>query len=296
MKVLNYGSLNIDHVYTLDHFPRPGETMVSKSYAKFRGGKGLNQSIALAHAGAKVYHAGKVGQDGDYLRDGLRAAGVNTDYVLQDTNGPSGHALIQVDQSGENSIILYPGTNGMNSQAEIDACLSNFSAGDYLILQNEINHIGYIIQAAKSRGMKIAINPAPMTAEVHTYPLDLIDIFVVNEVEGGDLTGETEPQRILNNMRALYPRSKIALTLGENGIRYADPDVQLSQPAVTVKEVVDTTAAGDTFLGYFIAGLTANNEIEQILELCARACALCVSRPGASPSIPKIGELEIRSG
>ena len=136
-------------------------------------------------------------------------------------------------------------------------------------------------------------NPAPMNGSVLDYPLDLIDIFIVNEVEGGDLTGESEPQKILTQMRKKYPEAKIALTLGENGVRYADAQIELRQPAVAVPKVVDTTAAGDTFLGYFVAGLAEKQNIQQVLERCARACAICVSKPGAAPSIPKLSDLNL---
>ncbi len=299
MKILNYGSLNIDLVYALNRFPHVGETMHSDSYEKLAGGKGLNQSVAVARAGQSIFHAGKVGGDGQFLIDTLKSSGVNVDHTFIKNNASTGHAMIQLTQKGENIIILYSGTNFEITEEEIDSTLSHFSAGDFLLLQNEINHIPYIIKSAKKIGMRIIFNPAPMTSDVLNYPLDMIDILVVNEVEGELLTGKSEPSSIIDIAEKKFPESRFVLTLGEHGVMYRDKNVRLEYPAVKVQKVVDTTAAGDTFIGYFVAGLAEapsdtpdNIVISTILERCMKACAICVTRKGASQTIPTRDELK----
>ena len=138
-RILNFGSLNIDRVYRVEHFVKPGETIASKGYQCFPGGKGLNQSIAAARAGARVFHAGTVGADGDFLIKLLSESGADVRYVRK-TDGITGHALIQVSDAGENCIILYPGANFDNDTAYMEQVLSGFSAGDILMLQNEISN------------------------------------------------------------------------------------------------------------------------------------------------------------
>ena len=142
MAVLNFGSLNIDHVYHVDHVARPGETLASRSYRVFAGGKGANQSAALALAGAPVAHAGRVGRDGRWLVEGLSDLGVDVDHVVVDDDEPTGHAVIQVEeQSGENAIVLFPGCNRRISPDQIRTCLNSFGSGDILLLQNETNDV-----------------------------------------------------------------------------------------------------------------------------------------------------------
>lgn len=290
MRILNFGSLNLDHVYRVDHFLRPGETSASLEYRMFCGGKGLNQSIALANAGAAAYHAGKVGTDGDILLRSLRESGVDTRFVSR-AEGSSGHAIIQVDRAGDNCILLHGGANRLVDEADIATALAFFSSGDILLLQNEIAGIGRIMALAAQRGMTIVFNPAPMDAAVSTYPLDLVDVFIVNEVEGRDLTGAADPDLILSLMRRKFPNAAAVLTLGAKGIRYRDAEREVRQDADASVKVVDTTAAGDTFIGYFVAGLAKSLPIAENLRIAAKACDICVSRPGASASIPKLAEL-----
>lgn len=291
MKILNFGSLNLDHVYKVDHFIRPGETMSSLDYSLFYGGKGLNQSIALAFAGARAYHAGKVGKDGLPLVNHLKSCGVNTDFVRTDGTA-SGQAIIQVDKNGDNCIILYGGANQCITENEIRSVFEHFDAGDYIILQNEINLIGMIMKNAREKGMKIVFNPSPMNEKIRRYPLNLVDIFIVNEIEGADLTGRTEPAEIIESMIGEFPDAAIVLTLGANGIMYRDRNHSCHQPADTGVKVVDTTAAGDTFMGYFISCISDGIPVEKALMIASKACGICVSRPGASSSIPKRSELE----
>ena len=289
MQILNFGSLNVDHVYQVHHFVRPGETIHSRAYQQFAGGKGFNQSMALAHAGAQVHHAGKIGPDGRWLLDKLHQAGAQIDHVAQ-IDVPTGHALIQVEESGENAIILFGGANQAITAADADRVLGHFTAGDYLLLQNEISSMAHILQRGKDLGMRIVFNPAPMDAALLRYPLDAVSIFIVNEVEGGMLTRGTTPEAILKAMRRQFPQVATVLTLGAEGALYADSEQRIHVPAVRVK-AVDTTAAGDTFTGYFLAGLAQGEPVETSLRLAARAAAICVTRPGAADSIPRRHEV-----
>ena len=292
MKIFCYGSLNVDHVYGVDHFVRGGETIPSLSMELFSGGKGLNQSVALARAGGEVYHAGKIGADGEMLLDRLRENGVNVDYVGVSDSLPTGHAVIQVDAKGQNCIIVCAGANGSLTEEEMDGVLSHFGQGDILLLQNEINGIGPLLRKAYGRGMQIALNPSPIDGElVALEELRYVTWFILNEVEGAELTGKTEGEEICAALLKKYPRARVVLTLGKKGCLYRDGG-QTAAHGIYDVPVVDTTAAGDTFTGYFLAGVTDGLPVEQILELASKASSLAVSRKGASDSIPARAEVE----
>ena len=292
MKVLNYGSLNIDNVYSVDHFVRGGETLSSSKMEIFRGGKGLNQSIALAKSGAEVWHAGAVGEnDGEFLLEMMKDAGVNVSLVSH-VEGKTGHAIIQRDGDGQNCILLYGGANQKITREQVDQAMEHFQAGDFLILQNEINEIAYIMEKAHEKGMKIVLNPSPMDEKIGGYPLEYVDYFLLNEIEAGDICREQgEGEELLRKLSAMFPKAKIVLTLGGDGSMYKDGDLVLKQPIYRVP-VVDTTAAGDTFTGFFIGGLMQGEDPKTALDHAAKAAAIAVSRPGAAPSIPDRSELE----
>ena len=289
MKVINFGSINIDHVYSVEHFVRPGETLKSKSYTVFSGGKGANQSIALAYAKAKVIHAGKIGKDGLWLKEKLQRSGVDT-KLIKTVDIATGHAVIQVDQDGENAIIIHGGANQTFDDTEIDTILNYTDTGDFLLLLNEINMVEKILQKAKDKNLTVIFNPAPITNAIKDYPLEFVDIFIINEVEGETLTRQTDSNAILNTMQTLYPKSCTVLTLGKEGVIYADKEQRIKVPALKVK-VTDTTGAGDTFIGYFLAELIRGNDIKKCLETGVRASAICVTRKGAADSIPKQQEV-----
>lgn len=290
MKLLDFGSLNIDHTYQLPHLVRPGETLASDSYHKSEGGKGFNQAVALAKAGQEVYLAGAIGQDGLFLRDYLQELGVHTEHLCV-LDAPTGHAMIQLDTEGQNCIILFGGTNGMITEAMIDEVLADFGAGDYLLLQNEISHVDSIICAAHAKGMHIILNPSPMSPELLTWPLELVEWFILNEIEGADITGKTQPEEMLDELLRRYPACHVVLTLGERGSVYADATQRIAQSIVPA-HTVDTTAAGDTFTGYFIHALLQGEAIQQALKTAACASAITVSRPGAGRSIPAAEEVQ----
>lgn len=296
MKVLNFGSLNIDFVYSLDHIVNKGETISSKSLKIFSGGKGLNQSVAMGRAGIAVYHAGSVGTDGQFLVDILKNSGVNVDNILCIEDERSGNAIIQIDADGDNSIILYGGANQAITEAQIDNTLAKFEEGDYIVLQNEINKLPYIVEKAHDRGLKIVLNPSPMDDKIFAINLDYIDYFILNEIELAQLL-QTESVD-LNNMSGIcsllakrFAQATIILTLGEKGSVYIHKDRYHFQEAFRT-ETIDTTAAGDTYSGYFVAGIIKGESIEESMLMASKAAAITVSRSGAAPSIPVIAELD----
>lgn len=290
MKFLNFGSLNIDFVYEVPNIVRPGETLKSSKLSQFCGGKGLNQSVALAKAGAKVWHAGKIGPDGDMLVQKLSSSGVDVSCIKLWDSGKSGNALIQVDEKGQNSIILYEGANHAITKAEVQEIIAGFEKEDILLLQNEINLISEIIHKAKAAGMKIAINPAPMEKKVKQYPLNLVDFIIVNEIEGAELTGKNKNDDILDTLEKLYPAAEIILTLGSKGVLVSSKGRRYSHGIYDV-QVVDTTAAGDTFIGYYLSARASGNNIDECLRLASVASSIAVSRQGAADSIPDLSEV-----
>ena len=292
MKILCLGSLNLDFTYKVDHFVAPGETIAALERTQHCGGKGLNQSIALARAGADVYHAGKIGSDGEILRERLVGSGVNDSLLETDTTVPTGHAIIQVDPSGQNNIIICGGANRSIDKAFVDRVLANFAAGDILLLQNEISEVDYAIARAAEKGMRVALNPSPLDDALKNSPeLGKVGIFILNEIEGFDLTGQKEPTAICKKLKELYPGCVVMLTLGSQGAMYYDGENTFTHDIFKVK-AVDTTGAGDTFTGYFLAGLAEGMDIASILELASKASAIAVSRPGASDAIPTRSEVE----
>ncbi|MFQ7242173.1 ribokinase [Agathobaculum sp.] len=295
MKVLCFGSLNIDYTYRVDHFVGKGETLAAESLQVFSGGKGLNQAIALAHAGAETWMAGAVGEDGRFLLEELAAADVRTDHVSILQQVRTGNAIIQNDKTGDNCILLYGGANRAVTEAQADAALGHFGAGDWLLLQNEINQLPYIMRQAHARGMKIAFNPSPMEARVLDFPLEYVDLFLLNRVEAAQLAGQDgAADDLLRVLREQFPGAAVVLTLGEQGAVYADSEQTIRQAAYPA-EAVDTTAAGDTFTGFFLASLLRGEGVPQAMERAARAAAIAVTRRGAAPSIPTLAELRTHS-
>lgn len=290
MGIINFGSLNIDRVYKVSHFVRPGETISSESYKCFPGGKGLNQSIAIARAGAKVVHAGTIGADGGFLKELLEQNDVDTRYIRESQN-VTGHALIQVSDEGENCIILFKGSNFENDRNFIDNVLTDFDREDILVLQNEINNLEYLLQRGKEKGMRILLNASPVDDKLKHMDLSGVTWLMVNETEGLEITGENNPENIAAQLLDKYPSMNIILTLGTNGCVYQNKERRIYQPCFPA-ETVDTTAAGDTFTGYFIASVLAGKSMEEALETASCAAAVAVSREGAAVSIPVYTEVE----
>lgn len=314
MKILNFGSLNIDYVYTVDHMVIKGETEFSDSRATFPGGKGLNQSVAMARAGLEVYHAGNIGSEGVLLKELLESAGVNTTYVRILQNMPSGHTIIQNDKDGDNCILLFGGANRAVTKEQIDATLGHFAKGDVCVLQNEISNIPYLVEKAHEREMTIVLNPSPMDRKIMALPLEYVSLLFVNEIEaqqlldtkkeGGapnsDIDMETaassvpsQYRKMAEALRKTFPNMKIVLTLGGDGSAYIDMMGIQYQECVPTK-AVDTTAAGDTFSGYFLEGILSGMKPKEALRLASKAASIAVSRKGASSSIPKRKEVMIQ--
>ncbi len=290
MKVLNFGSLNVDYVYKVNHMTMEGETQKSQSLEIFAGGKGLNQSIALAKAGVDVFHAGIIGEDGEFLLNTCAENGINTDFIKK-VDGKNGHAIIQVDKNAQNCILLYDGTNGKVTKDFVDEVLSNFEANDILILQNEVNMIDYIIDKAFDKSMTIILNPSPFNSELLSCDLSKISIFIMNEIEGAQIYGKTgTAEEILDFMMMKYPNSKVVMTIGKDGSHYRDKNISNFQPIFKV-DAVDTTAAGDTYTGYFIKCMLEKYDIKRSMEIASRASSLAVSKMGASSSIPTFEEV-----
>lgn len=291
MKIINFGSLNIDKVYNVSDFVRPGQTISALNLNTFCGGKGLNQSIAAARAGANVVHAGAVGPDGDMLVNALKESGVDVSQLAH-LPGDSGHAIIQVSQTGENCIIVSGGTNQQLSEAYIDSVLAGGCPGDVVLMQNEVNNLPYIMHAAKAKNLKIALNPSPITPALLEYPLELADWLLVNETEGAQISGcnGSHPE-ILKALHEKYPQTAIVLTLGSDGVLYQDANETAGEKCFKVK-AVDTTAAGDTFTGFFLTCCLEGMPVQQCLTMASKASAIAVTRAGASTSIPMRSEVE----
>ena len=299
MKILNIGSLNIDDVYQLPHFLHPGETLHATACRRYPGGKGLNQSIALARAGANVIHAGAIGADGEFLRETLKAEKVNTSPLLVHPAEPSGHAVICVTPSGENSILLHAGANFSLTPDHFKQFIKPLHAGDALLLQNEISNLYHLLHIAHAAQLRVTLNPAPFTQELLRAPLHLLDTLILNEIEAcqlAELPLDTAPRDAFAALQEKFPDTTLILTLGAKGVIATLPRQKYQPheiPAFTVPEVADTTAAGDTFTGYFLAERLRAAPFPDALRFAAAAAALCCTRPGAAPSIPRREEVEV---
>ena len=293
-KILNFGSLNIDYVYDVPHFVQAGETLSSTSRNIFAGGKGLNQSVALARAGGDVYHAGAVGlADGQLLIDVLKENKINSDY-LKKKDCASGHTIIQVDSNGQNCILLFGGANHTITTEDIDETLKNFEKGDYLVLQNETSNIKYLIEQASAKGMKVCFNVSPFTKTLLELPLEKCAFLIVNEIEGSamvDMSEDSEPYAIMESLTKKYPKTSFVLTLGSRGSILHVVDCNTISCKSFKVDAVDTTAAGDTFLGYLITNLASGMNQALALKCATAASALAVQKKGATPSIPKAFEV-----
>lgn len=296
MKILSFGSLNIDYVYSVPHFVKKGETLSAKELNVYTGGKGLNQSIALARAGVETYQAGAIGTDGMFLLEQLKEAGVKTDLVKILDDVRTGNAIIQNDDEGDNCIVLFGGANQAITKEQIDEVFKDFTNEDYLLIQNEINELSYIVEKAKEEGMKIILNPSPMNEKIMKLPLDQIDYFILNEIEAMQILEMDKPEEIDGKYIAslLHERFKdatIVLTLGSEGSVCISDDEYVEQSIYKVK-AIDTTAAGDTYTGYFIAGILNGKTIKESMDIASKASAIAVTRQGAAPSIPVLEEVE----
>lgn len=218
------------------------------------------------------------------LTDMLLSAGVNVKHT-RCVDTPTGHAIIQVDPRGRNCILLFGGANQCNDPAYVDEVLTDFDAGDWLVLQNEISSLAHLIKSAKAKGMIVVLNPSPFDSSLIEAGLGQVDYLLLNETEGKQLTGCDDPADILNAIRTSYPALKVVLTLGKDGCIYDDGEQRISHGIFDVK-AVDTTAAGDTFTGYFFASVLSGKSPAEALLRAATASSLAIGQQGAAKSIP----------
>ncbi|MBR6186334.1 MAG: ribokinase [Clostridia bacterium] len=291
MKALVFGSLNIDRTYRVSHLVRPGETISAQSMESFCGGKGFNQAVALRRAGLETAFSGAVGQDGGMLLDALDKNGIDRENVLRLTQS-TGHAIIEVDENGQNSILILAGTNGLISRERIAQVLSGCARGDLLVAQNEISNVDFLLGEAAAKGLVIAFNPSPFNEKIAACDLAAVDYLLINETEGRELTGEEEPGRILDALCGRYPKMNVVLTLGENGSVYRDREGKTVQAGIYPVQTVDTTAAGDTFTGFFLEAVCRGQSASAALKRASVAAGIAVSRKGAEPSIPTAREVD----
>jgi ribokinase len=294
MKILNFGSLNLDYIYSVDHFLRPGETLASRALEVRPGGKGLNQSIALARAGAEdVFHAGLYGAGGEALPRLLRENGVDTRFLLS-TDALQGNAVIEVAPSGENRILLFGGSNRAITREQIAETLDFFGPGDLLLLQNEINLLAEIVDRAFQKGLRIVLNPSPCDEALETVDFGKLSWLFVNEIEAEALAGSADPNKAFAALHEKYPALSLLVTLGADGscaFCVSDSGVERRFEPAAPANAVDTTAAGDTYTGYFLAALLRGEPLSAAMNLASRAAALSVSSPGAADSIPLLERL-----
>lgn len=289
MKIYNLGSLNIDYVYSVEHIVNPKETLSSSNLQKFAGGKGLNQSVALARAGSDVIHGGIIGADGQFLKQVLQKENVDVSNI-KTVKKNTGHAIIQVDCSGQNSILLYKGTNFAVDREYIERFLSDANEDDILLLQNETSALDDAFEIANNKKMQIAFNPSPYSENLKVLPLNFVKWWFCNEIEAQELFGTYDESQIANSFLSKFPNSNLILTLGEQGSVFVNKYITVKQAAYKV-DAVDTTAAGDTFTGYFLSAVSQNKSIEYAMQIAAKASSITVSREGASPSIPYFNDI-----
>lgn len=290
MKILNFGSLNIDIFFRVENIVKPGETISAKSIEKRPGGKGLNQSVALSKSFENVYHAGSVGDDGIFLIDYLKSENINTKYIKK-SDKLTGNAIIQVDDKGENSIVLYKGANFDNDKKFIDEVLNDFSKDDILLLQNEISSMKYLIDKAYEKGMKIVLNPSPITDEIKEFDFNKIDLLLVNEIEAKNIANKDNIDESINYFMATYPNINLIVTLGSKGSIFVNKDEKIKQEGIKV-ESVDSTGAGDTFTGFFVSYFYQGKNVRDCLKFASLASALSVTKSGASISIPSLCDVK----
>lgn len=289
MKILNFGSCNIDYVYNVSEFVKAGETLSALSTSEHPGGKGLNQAVAAARAGGNVFFAGNIGEDGLFLKELLENSGVDTKY-LKINKARTGNAIIQIDKDGENCIIVSAGANALLNEAYIKSVTADFVRGDICMLQNETPCTDFIIKQAKACGMTVIWNPSPINEKITDSAIGMCDYIIANKTEGKALTGKEEPSDILKALLKKYPHTKAVLTLGKIGSIYSDGTNTVKQPSFKASPV-DTTGAGDTFTGYFAAMISKGKTAAEALKTASAAAAIATEKQGAASSIPPIANV-----
>ena len=288
MTIFNLGSINADHVYRVSHLPGPGETLAATSLQTGLGGKGANMSVAAARAGSHVAHIGAIGSDGMWARNRLLEYGVDTRHIVE-LAVPTGHAIINVDDAGENAITLFAGANQAISEDKVVSVLSAGNTGDILVTQNETNAQAVAAEIGSKLGLRVCYAAAPFDANAVKAVLPYLDFLILNAVEAQQL------EEALGIPIEDLDVADIIITLGSDGARWIGDGTDQHFDAIAV-EPVDTTGAGDTFTGYVLAGLDRGLTMGQSISLAMRAAALMVTRMGTADVIPDLKEVEEFSG
>ena len=284
MAIWNLGSINIDRVYRLDSLPQPGETLTSRGHDSGLGGKGANQSVAAAQAGAVTHHLGAIGSGDDWVIERLAEKGVGIDHVARMADQVTGHAIIMVDAHAENAIVIHPGANRAIGDDRLAQALAGIGASDTLLIQNETNGQVAAAQTAQVAGARVIYSAAPFDLEAVRQILPHVSILAMNEGEAAQLFAA---------MPGDLPVQGLLITRGSKGAEYRDlTNGQTHEQASFKVTPVDTTGAGDTFAGYFAAGLDAGLAIPDALRRASAAAALQVTRPGAGDAIPSAAEVD----
>lgn len=311
MKVLNFGSLNLDYIYTIEGGVTSAETETgisgtgrgAQTAGGFReavkrrvscGGKGFYQSVALARAGVEVYHAGMVGEGGELLIGQCEKENIEIHYIWK-LPGVCGHTVTEETKGASKHILLYGGANRKFTANYIDEVLADFRSEDIVLVQNGINMVDYIMEAAAAKGMKIVLNPSPYRENLKDCDLSKANVCILNEQDAAALTGRRELESVLSELQARMPHTEIILTLGENGCVYQDAERRFYQEGYPVP-AVDTALAGDVFTAYFIAAVTGGLDVREGLIIASKAAAIAVMREGGMEAIPfreEVLELEI---
>jgi len=280
MAVYNLGSINADHIYTVSHLPKPGETLSADGFKTGLGGKGANQSVAVARAGSDVVHIGAIGADGRWAKDRISEYGVDTRFI-NTVDVPTGHAIINVDRTGENAIVIFSGANLKQDIHQIKEALRSAKAGDILLLQNETSHQVEAAKIAADKAMIVIYSAAPFSVDAVKNMLCYTTIIVMNQVESEQLRAGLETDL------AKSPVKDILVTKGADGVDWISMQTGKTQhvPSISVS-AVDTTAAGDTFAGYFAAGLDQGMDVKVAMQLGSAAAGLKVTRKGTADAIP----------
>jgi len=287
--ILNFGSINIDYTYRVPYFVKPGETLASTELITGLGGKGANQSVALAKAGVSVSHIGRIASKDQWAVDLMQSHHVDMSLTRL-VDEPSGHAIIQVDSQGENAIVLHGGANQGFKPAELEQTLKDYTHADMLLMQNECNLIQDAFSLANEMDLELAFNPAPMTSNISALPLGQLNTLIVNQGEAQALTGKSSIDSMTKELMIRFPKTRVVLTLGKSGaklIRNANV-IEADSPTV---DTVDTTCAGDTFVGFFLAGLVNQLSDRDALDRACHAAAVAVTKAGAIASIPDLKDL-----
>ena len=297
-KVVVVGSLNMDLVTRASRLPRAGETLIGQSFSTVPGGKGANQAVASARLGAEVAMIGCIGSDayGVQLRDALLVEGIDCQAVSR-VDGSSGVALIVVDDSSQNAIVIVAGSNGELTPASLQAADAVLQAADVIVCQLEVplETVGYALKRGRELGKTVILNPAPASGPLPAQWYASIDYLIPNESEATALSGVTvdslDSAKLAAAQLIKAGAAKVIITLGAQGALFSDGNRFEHLAAPNVK-AVDTTAAGDTFVGGFAAALAHGKSEPEAIGFGQVAAALSVTRAGAQPSIPTLHDVQ----